>query len=83
MKKSVEFKTHGTCSKMVIVETEDDVITSCKFVGGCAGNTQGVASLVIGMKATDAIEKIKGIRCGFKTTSCPDQLALALEETLK
>ena len=83
MKKSVEFKTHGTCSKMVIVETEDDVITSCKFVGGCAGNTQGVASLVIGMKATDAIEKIKGIRCGFKTTSCPDQLALALEDTLK
>ena len=56
------------------------VITDCKFVGGCAGNTQGVAALVIGMKVEDAIKKIKGIKCGFKGTSCPDQLAVALEE---
>ena len=79
MKKHVEFKTTGTCSRMVIVDVEDGVITDCSFVGGCAGNTQGVAALVKGMKVEDAIAKIKGIRCGFKTTSCPDQLALALE----
>ena len=80
MKKHIEYKTKGTCSRAVIVDVEDGVITDCAFVGGCSGNTQGVASLVIGMKAEDAIAKIKGIKCGMKTTSCPDQLALALEE---
>ena len=80
MKKHIEFKTSGVCSRMIIVDTEDGVITDCKFVGGCAGNTQGVAALVVGMKVEDAIGKIKGIKCGFKATSCPDQLALALEE---
>ena len=79
MKKYIEYKTSGTCSRMVIVEVEDNVITDCKFVGGCAGNTQGVAALVKGMTTDEAIAKIKGIKCGFKTTSCPDQLALALE----
>ena len=80
MKKNIEYKTKGTCSRMISVEIEDGIITDCKFHGGCAGNTQGVASLVKGMKAEDAIEKMKGIRCGFKETSCPDQLARALEE---
>ena len=80
MKKHIEYKTKGTCSRAVIVDVEDGVITDCAFVGGCSGNTQGVASLVIGMKTEDAIAKIKGIKCGMKTTSCPDQLALALEE---
>ncbi|MBQ7390446.1 MAG: TIGR03905 family TSCPD domain-containing protein [Clostridia bacterium] len=79
----MEYKTKGTCSRAVIVDVEDGVITDCAFVGGCSGNTQGVASLVIGMKAEDAIAKIKGIKCGMKTTSCPDQLALALEEVTK
>lgn len=83
MKKHIEYKTKGTCSRAVIVDVEDGVITDCAFVGGCSGNTQGVASLVIGMKAEDAIAKIKGIKCGMKTTSCPDQLALALEEISK
>ena len=83
MKKHIEYKTKGTCSRAVIVDVEDGVITDCAFVGGCSGNTQGVASLVIGMKAEDAIAKIKGIKCGFKTTSCPDQLALAREEASK
>lgn len=83
MKNTIEYKTHGTCSRMVTVEVEDGVVLSCKFNGGCAGNTQGVAALVTGMKVEDAIKKLKGIRCGFKTTSCPDQLALALEESLK
>ena len=80
MKNHIEYKTSGVCSRMIIVDTEDGVITDCKFVGGCAGNTQGVAALVVGMKVEDAIAKIKGIKCGFKPTSCPDQLAVALEE---
>lgn len=83
MKKHIEYKTQGVCSRMIVVDTEDGVITDCKFVGGCAGNTQGVAALVVGMKVEDAIEKIKGIKCGFKPTSCPDQLALALEESVR
>lgn len=81
--KHIEHKTKGTCSRAVVVDVEDGVIKDCMFVGGCAGNTKGVASLVIGMKASDAIEKLKGIKCGFKSTSCPDQLALALEEAIK
>lgn len=83
MKKHIEYKTRGTCSRMITVEAEDGVITLCKFHGGCAGNTQGVASLVTGMKVEDAIAKMKGIRCGFKDTSCPDQLARALEELIE
>ena len=83
MKKRIEYKTSGTCSRMVIVDVEDGVITDCSFVGGCSGNTQGVAALVIGMKTEDAIAKIKGIKCGMKNTSCPDQLALALLEAEK
>ena len=80
MKKHIEYKTKGTCSRAVIVDVEDGVITECQFVGGCSGNTQGVAALVKGMKVEDAVAKIKGIKCGMKSTSCPDQLALALEE---
>ena len=82
MKNHIEYKTEGVCARMIIVDTEDGVITDCKFVGGCAGNTQGVAALVVGMNVEDAIAKIKGIKCGFKSTSCPDQLATALEEAL-
>ena len=80
MKKHIEYNTKGTCARAVIVDVEDGVITDCEFVGGCSGNTQGVASLVKGMKVEDAVAKIKGIKCGMKSTSCPDQLALALEE---
>ncbi len=72
----------GVCSRMIMVEIEDDIITKCQFMGGCAGNTQGIAKLVIGMDANDAIEKLKGIDCGGRGTSCPDQLATALEEAL-
>ena len=82
MKKHIEYRTKGVCSRMVIVDVEDGVITDCQFIGGCAGNTKGVAALVKGMTAEDAIGKIKGIRCGFKDTSCPDQLARALENAL-
>ena len=82
MTKHIEYKTRGTCSRMIILDIEDGVVTDCSFVGGCAGNTAGVGALVTGMNATDAIAKLKGIRCGFKPTSCPDQLARALEEAL-
>ena len=82
MKKYIEYKTSGTCSRMIKVEVEDGIITDCSFVGGCAGNTAGVASLVKGMKAEEAIERLKGIRCGFKNTSCPDQLSRALAEAI-
>ena len=82
MTKHVEYRTKGTCSRMITVDIEDGVIVSCSFLGGCAGNTAGVSSLVCGMSAEDAIAKLKGIKCGFKPTSCPDQLARALEEAL-
>ena len=82
MKKHIEYKTRGVCARQIILDIEDGVISSCSFVGGCSGNTQGVAALVKGMKVDEAIAKIKGIKCGFKTTSCPDQLARALESAL-
>ena len=78
MKKHIEYRTKGTCSRMVIVDVEDGVITDCRFEGGCSGNTQGVASLATGMTVDSIIEKVSGIKCGFKATSCPDQLAKAL-----
>ena len=83
MKKHIEYKTSGTCARMVIIDIEDDVVVDCSFVGGCAGNTKGVASLVKGMKTSEVVDKLKGIKCGFKPTSCPDQLAKAIEEAIK
>lgn len=82
MSRRIEYKTHGTCSRLINIEIENDIIVDCSFFGGCAGNTQGIAALVKGMKIEDAIQRMKGIRCGFKTTSCPDQLAAALERAL-
>lgn len=76
------YKTKGTCSTMIDVELKDGVIDSVQFTGGCNGNLQGISSLVKGMKPEDAISRLKGIRCGFKPTSCPDQLAHALEEMI-
>ena len=80
MTKRIEFRTSGTCSRMIIIDVEDGVVKDCTFVGGCAGNTQGVCALVRGMGVEEAISRLKGIKCGFKSTSCPDQLAKALEE---
>lgn len=71
---------HGVCSRKIDIEIEDGIIKSVKYTGGCAGNTQGVAALVAGMSVDEAIERLSGIRCGFKSTSCPDQLATALKE---
>lgn len=72
----------GVCSQAIDIELEGDIIKHVQFTGGCHGNLQGIARLVEGMNAHDAITKIRGIRCGFKSTSCPDQLANALEAAL-
>lgn len=75
----MRYQTKGTCSTAIDIEVKDGIIESVKFTGGCNGNLQGISALVKGMKVEDAIERLKGIRCGFKNTSCPDQLAKALE----
>ena len=74
----ISYTPEGVCSRKMEIEVEDDIITAVKISGGCAGNTQGVSKLLIGMKVDDAIERLSGIRCGFKSTSCPDQLSQAL-----
>ena len=74
------FTPQGVCSRQMIIEIEGDIIKSVKIVGGCAGNTVGVSRLIEGMKIDEAINRLKGIPCGIKTTSCPDQLAIALEK---
>ncbi|MBQ8598060.1 MAG: TIGR03905 family TSCPD domain-containing protein [Lachnospiraceae bacterium] len=76
----MRYQTKGTCSTSIDVEVENGVVKFVEFFGGCNGNLKGIASLVTGMQIDDAIAKLKGIRCGFKATSCPDQLALALEQ---
>ena len=73
------YKTHGV-SSAIEFEVKDGKVTGVRFVGGCSGNTQGVARLVEGMDVHEAISRLEGIKCGFKPTSCPDQLAKALKE---
>ncbi|MBQ1377142.1 MAG: TIGR03905 family TSCPD domain-containing protein [Lachnospiraceae bacterium] len=73
------YKTKGTCSREIQLDLEDGKILNCKFIGGCDGNTKGVSALVKGMSIDEAIARLKGIDCHGKGTSCPDQLALALE----
>lgn len=81
--KELTYKTHGTCAQAIRVVIDDDQrIADVEFVGGCNGNTKGISSLVRGMKARDVIDKLRGTTCGFKTTSCPDQLTVALENCL-
>lgn len=74
-----EYKTKGTCSQRILFEVEDGKVKNVQFIGGCNGNLQGIASLVEGMAVEDVIERLDGIRCGMKPTSCPDQLATALK----
>ena len=76
------YKTKGTCSQQIDIEIKDGVIDSVKFTGGCNGNLQGISALVKGMTPEEAISRLKGIKCGFKSTSCPDQLATALEQMI-
>lgn len=76
------YKTSGVCSRSIEFDIDDGIIHNVKFNGGCAGNTQGIAALVEGMKAEDVIKRCKNIQCGMKGTSCPDQLAKAIEKAL-
>ena len=79
----VEFRPRGVCSQQMRVELDDnEVIRKLDVIGGCSGNLQGISALVRDMPAREAIEKLKGIRCGFKDTSCPDQFARGLEKAL-
>ena len=75
-----DYKTQGTCSQLIHLEIEGDTLQNVEFVGGCHGNLQGICALIHGMKAEDVKARLQGIRCGAKPTSCPDQLATALEE---
>lgn len=73
------YLTRGVCSQMIKIEMDGDIVKSVSFKGGCHGNLQGIGKLVEGMHKDDVIKKLEGIRCGFKATSCPDQLAQALK----
>lgn len=75
-----EFKPKGVCCQKMIIDVNENVVNDVQFIGGCSGNTQGVGALIKGMEINEAISRLEGIRCGFKTTSCPDQLAKALKE---
>lgn len=82
MIRRITYPTSGTCSRQIDIELEDGIVRSVLFTGGCQGNTQGVAALVQGMKASDAIARLEGIDCRGRGTSCPDQLAKALRQLL-
>ena len=75
-----EYKTKGTCSQRILFEINEGKVEKVQFIGGCNGNLQGISKLVEGMDVDAVIERIEGIHCGFKPTSCPDQLAKALKE---
>ena len=75
-----EYKTKGTCSQRIIFEIEENIVRNVQFIGGCNGNLQGIGRLVEGMDVDEVIKRIEGTHCGFKPTSCPDQLANALKE---
>ena len=77
------FTPRGVCSAQIDFEIEDGIVKNIRFAGGCSGNTQGVCRLAEGMKAEDIIDRLSGIRCGFKGTSCPDQLAKAVAEAME
>ncbi|HIZ19440.1 MAG TPA: TIGR03905 family TSCPD domain-containing protein [Firmicutes bacterium] len=78
-----EYRPRGVCSQGITFELEDGVVRNVRFTGGCSGNTQGVARLVDGMPAEEAVKRLSGIRCGMKPTSCPDQLARAIKQAMQ
>ena len=80
--KEFEFVPKGVCARRIRVKLEGDTVKEVSFLGGCSGNTQGVAALAVGMPVQEVISRLEGIRCGFKATSCPDQLAKALRAAL-
>ncbi len=77
-----QYRTKGVCSRNITFDIVDGKVVNVKFDGGCNGNTQGVSRLVEGMDAAEAVRRLEGIQCGFKGTSCPDQLAKAIQEAL-
>ena len=77
------YKTKGVCSQKIDFEIIDNKVTNVQFMGGCNGNTQGVARLVEGMDVNEAISRLEGIQCGFRGTSCPDQLAQAIKQAIE
>lgn len=77
------YTPHGVCSRQIEVELEDTTIKNVKFIGGCAGNTQGISALIVGMNAEEAIDRLRDIDCQGRGTSCPDQLSYAIEEALE
>lgn len=79
----IRYTTRGTCSRAITFELEDGIIRNVQFEGGCNGNLKGLAALVEGQRAEDVIPRLEGITCGFKSTSCPDQLAQALKQALQ
>lgn len=78
---SYEYKTKGTCSRAIYFDIEDNKVKNVQFLGGCNGNLKGIGALVEGMDVQEAIQRLDGIKCGMKSTSCPDQLAQALKES--
>lgn len=77
------FKPQGVCSREVIIEHDNGVVINARVIGGCHGNLQGICALIKGMKVEDVISRLSGIKCGFKQTSCPDQIAQGLKSLLK
>jgi len=76
------FKNSGVCSSMVEFDLNDGIVSNVKYTGGCNGNLKGISAMAEGMRAEDVIERLEGIKCGFKNTSCPDQLAKALRAAI-
>jgi len=79
---TVNYTPKGVCSRAMTVSAEDGIITDAKVIGGCSGNLQGICKLIKGMKVEDAIDRLSGIDCGGKRTSCPDQLSIAMRKLL-
>lgn len=82
MNQKIVYPTSGVCSQAIVIELEGNIVKSVEFIGGCQGNTKGVASLVAGMPVDEVIKRLEGIDCGRKGTSCPDQLARALKSMI-
>ena len=80
---TLKYKPRGTCSSMMEVTVEDGIVMNIKITGGCNGNLQGISKLVVGMPAQEVINRLSGIRCGYRSTSCPDQLAIALTKCME
>ena len=80
---TLKYKPRGTCSSMMEVTVENGIVMNVKITGGCNGNLQGISKLVVGMPAQEVINRLSGIRCGYRSTSCPDQLAIALTKCME